>query len=434
MAVLAQNASPGSLFIPSRPTTYTLELTSRCNSQCLGCGNVFERSLGEMSVGHWQVLFQSLTPHIINLRLTGGEPTLHAQFPQLLQLVDSLGVPFVIFTNGLWLHPEQILELLVHCRNLDGLLISLHGKDAPTHRAFAGIDSYRRITTAIRSASEAGIRVNTNTVLTRANYLDIPEIANLSLALGATYAAFSRYYGPPLCVTDLHPDEFRRAAQRVAYLKEQGWRVIFNNCIPICFDSQETKRCPAGITHCTINPQGQVRPCTHSPNVLGDLFEKDILEIWQGPEVEEWRNQIHPDCHNCAEFTRCRGGCKALAYHLGCAIDPLARQPLDEPLASDKPHHVQLYAKARPRTNFTLRQESFGYLLVNRNQIVPVSLHAQPILESLDGKTTLQQIRERYGDQGLQFVANLFYKGLLYLDQDPIPSEGSQPTDDHHSE
>ncbi len=429
MPVLMENASLENLLIPSRPTTYTLELTSRCNSNCLGCGNVFERSLGEMSVERWQAVLKDLAPHIISLRLTGGEPTLHAQFPQLLELVDNLGAPFVIFSNGLWLNPEHILELLSCCRNLDGLLISLHGKDALTHRAFAGIDSYSRIITAIQTATKAGIRVNTNTVLTRANYLDIAAIANLSLELGASFAAFSRYYGPPLPATDLNNDEFRQAAQKVALLKKQGWRVTFNNCIPICFDAQVTKSCPAGITHCTINPQGQVRPCTHSPNILGDLFEKDIFEIWQGPAAQVWRDLIPPDCHICAEFTRCRGGCKALAHHLGCPIDPLVRRPLEQPLASDQPRHEQLYARARPRVNFTLRQESFGYLLVNRNQIVPVSLHAQPILDSLDGNTTLQQIRERYGDRGLQFVASLFYKGLLYLDQDPIPSEVFQPSD-----
>ncbi len=413
-----QVAQPGELLVPAVPTTYTLELTSRCNSACIGCGNVFERALGEMDAARWETLLEKLAPHALSIRLTGGEPTLHAGFGELLHRVDRLGVPFVIFTNGLWVDPERTLAALLACRRLDGLLVSLHGKDAASQRAFAGVDSFERVTETIRRATQAGLRLNTNTVLTRANYQDIGAIADLSQALGASYAAFSRYYGPPTPVTDLSEAEFQGAASAIHEMKRQGRAVTFNNCVPACFDGQPTKSCPAGITHCTVNPLGQVRPCTHSPQVLGDLFTQEIGEIWQGAAAQEWRALIPDVCYSCAEFARCRGGCKALIHHLGCAADPLLRAPLAEPLPSGLPESVQLYQGARPRPNFTLRQEDFGYLLVNRNQIVPVGDGARPLLDRLDGQTTLLEIRERFGQPALEFVAYLFYKGLVYLDQE----------------
>ena len=103
---------------------------------------------------------------------------------------------------------------------------------------------------------------------------------------------------------------------------------------------------------------------------------------------------------------------------LDCAVDPLIRHPLVQPLPSTLPNQVQLYGKARPRANYTLRQEDFGYLLVNRNQIVPVNAQARPLLDKIDGQTTLNEIQDDFGQPGLQLIAYLFHKGLVNLDQE----------------
>jgi len=405
------------LLIPATPTTYTIEITSRCNSACAGCGNVFERTLGDMDIERWRCLLENLRPYIVTLRITGGEPTLYPRFAALIHLVDGLGVPFVLFSNGLWPDPAKTLDLLLHCDHLDGVLVSLHGPDASTHQSFAGVDSFDRVTATIRQAAQAGLMINTNTVLTRANYHAIAAIAALSNDLGARFAAFSRYYGPPTPVTDLTESEFRTAAATVHSLQRQGARVQFNNCVPVCFDGQPTKSCPAGITHSTIDPLGRVRPCTHAPHVLGSLFSQSIAEIWQGEAANQWRALIPAVCRTCAEFVRCRGGCKALACHLQRDKDPLIRRPLSHPLSAVHTRRMLIYANARPQANFTLREESFGYLLINRNQIVPVKSGTRPLLDALNGKTTMRQIQDNFGQPGLALVAYLFNKGLVHLAQ-----------------
>lgn len=405
------------LFIPATPTTYTLELTSRCNSVCIGCGNVFNRDFGDMTVERWRFLLSRLRPHIVSLRITGGEPTLHPQFAELICLIDSLNAPFVLFSNGLWPRPDETLALLQACRNLDGVLVSLHGRSAQSHLAFTGVDSFDRVTNNIRQAAATGLIINTNTVLTRYNYRDIPDIAALSRELGATFAAFSRYYGPPTPVTNLTEAEFREAATTVHKLRSDGFRVQFNNCVPSCFDGKPTKSCPAGITSCTVDPLGSVRPCTHAPHVLGNLFGQPIEQIWHNEAAQQWRKLIPPLCMNCAEFTRCRGACKAMAYHMGQNQDPLMQAPLTYSLPVQKPLQVKLYQNARPQQNFTLREERFGYLLANRNQLIPVSPEAKPILDLLNGQTTMQQIQDNFGQSGIALVAYLYSKGLIHLAQ-----------------
>jgi radical SAM protein with 4Fe4S-binding SPASM domain len=409
--------TPDELLVPATPTTYTLEVTSRCNSACVGCGNVFQRTLGDMDVEQLRHLLANLKPHVINLRLTGGEPTLHSQFPALICLIDGLGAPFVLFSNGLWPDPDETLALLLDCVHLDGVLISLHGHNAAMHQAFAGVNSFDQVTTTIRQATRAGLTINTNTVLTRYNHQDIAAIATVSRNLGARFAAFSRYYGPPTPVTDLTESELHAATATVLTLQRQGVRVHFNNCVPVCFDGQPTKSCPAGITHCTIDPLGRVRPCTHAPHILGDLSNQSIADIWQGEAANQWRALLPPICKTCAEFVRCRGGCKALAYHLHQDRDPLIRGPLQQLLSASHTTQIQLYSGARPEPNFTLREEAFGYLLVNRNQIIPVKTEARPLLDALDGTTTLRQVQDDFGPSGLALVVYLFNKGLVRLAQ-----------------
>jgi len=404
------------LYIPTAPTTYTLELTSYCNNACIGCGNVFSRNLGEMLAERWVSLLDLLRPHLVNIRVTGGEPTLHRQFPQIIQSIDHLNVPFVLFSNGVWENRQGIIQALLDCHNLDGVLISLHGKNNQTHRQFAGHDSFAETVQSIKEATRAGLLVNTNTILTRANFQDVEEIAWLSLDLGAGSVAFSRYYGTPTPVTALSDNELMEAIESIHTLKAGDVPVRFNNNVPACFSGYPTKSCPAGITHCTIDPLGNVRPCNHAPVTFGNLFEHSIEEMWRSEKAHWWRNLIPQACYQCAEFDGCRGGCKAMALQLDRRRDPLMRRPLVQKLKRDVPRKLTLYEKAVPSKNFKMRQEDFGFLLVNRSRILPVALTAGPLLASLDGTHSLRAIEQQFGQEGLNFVGLMYREGLVRFD------------------
>jgi radical SAM protein with 4Fe4S-binding SPASM domain len=403
------------LYVPKTPTTYTLELTSHCNNTCVGCGNVFPRNLGEMPLERWTTLLDLLRPHAVNIRVTGGEPTLHPQFPQIIQAIDRLNVPFVLFSNGVWQNRQEIIQVLLDCRNLDGVLISLHGQDGPSHRQFVKRDSFEETVKSIREATQAGLLVNTNTVLTRANFRDVEAIAQLSLGLGAGFVAFSRYYGALVPITALSEAELLEAVESVHALKARGLPVRFNNNVPACFSGYPSKSCPAGITHCTIDPLGNVRPCNHVAVTFGNLFECSIEELWRSEEARRWRDLIPQTCYHCAEFDNCRGGCKAMALQSNKAHDPLMREPLSNPLKRNAPRKLQLYTEAMPRKNFVKRQEEFGLLLVNRSRALAVDRAAESLLDLLDGAHSLRAIEQQFGQEGLDFVGLLYQAGLVRL-------------------
>jgi radical SAM protein with 4Fe4S-binding SPASM domain len=410
------------------PYVYTLEITSRCNANCVGCGNVFPHGNLYMEPERLRIALDRISPYAEMLRVTGGEPTLSPVFGEIVWLVDGLGRPFVVFTNGLWRDPLSIVDVLRRCRNLDGILVSLHGHTASAFKAFTGGDHLWTVVANVQRASDAGITVNTNTILTHQNIDHMAAVVELATGSGAQVVAFSRYYGAPVPgVTDLSADQFRSAVEQVAGFRADGKSVKFNNNIPLCVGGELTQACPAGDTHCTISPAYKVRICNHSPYEVGDILETGIVEIWQSERVRWWREQIPTMCRQCAAFDLCRGGCRANAAANGLATDPLACRPYQAVPGVSTVRH-SLPGESFPRARFSLREESFGYVLINRSQILKLSSEAMPFINALvDGNMTLSQIGDCFGHEVLNLVGLLYDRRMVELASEvPLPQQAGQ--------
>lgn len=399
---------------PPYPTTYTLELTASCNHQCIGCGNVFSRQRQQMPATFWEKVLHRIKDSVKRLRITGGECTLHPDFKEILQAVDQLSIPFVVFTNGNWVDPQRIIQCFTSCEHLEGLLVSLHGHDRASHERFVQCDTFDVVIRNIRQAVETGIYVETNTILLKSNIAFIKAIVAQNIALGVKSVAFSRYYGRALPSLELSPDELYSALVQIENLRKKEPRVVFNNCVPFCFTSDldlPTKGCTSGFSHCTIDPWGDARPCTHSPLILGNVLEHDIKDIWNGEPINRWRNLVPEDCIKCAAFDLCRGGCRATAYHRQLSRDPLVRSPIKVlPTVSTR---LSLFRHTCPIPNYTLQEDKSGIRLINNNHRVSISKKALPILQMIDGQTSLVEIQTQFGNVAIDFVGTLMLKGLV---------------------
>jgi len=413
----------------SSPVFAFLELTPLCNNRCPGCGNVFVERGKEakgtreakpfLSAAQWWKVLKKLHPHIFSLRLTGGEPTLHPEFAEIVHSVVEMGIPFSLFTNARWSQPAQIVHLLQRIPQCTGLLVSLHGPDPASHDAFTDVPgSFHETVANVRRAIAAGLTVAISTIITSLNYYRVPEMLRLIRELGATCIVFNRFLtihqDTPLVPTD---EQLITAMQAVDEARSEGVPARFSVCIPQCFYPSSSSGCLAGVAYCTIDPWGNVRPCNHAPLLCGNILEQSVEEIWHGEAMRRWREMFHPDCSRCVELPRCHGGCKAMALVRGLDHDPLMRGPITEKRPSQPVKHT-LYAGARPLPRFRLRPEPFGYVLVRHSQVIPVTSAARPLLDALDGATTLQDIKNRFGQEGLNFVGMLYTKGFVELRED----------------
>ncbi|MCI0493526.1 radical SAM protein, partial [candidate division KSB1 bacterium] len=93
-----------------------LAITSQCNLKCSYCFAQEEYQVNANSVGHMpltiyeQALDFIVRSDIKQIRILGGEPTLHPDFISFLELALKTGRPVRLFSNGLM--PEKIVEFL----------------------------------------------------------------------------------------------------------------------------------------------------------------------------------------------------------------------------------------------------------------------------------------------------------------------------------
>jgi len=399
---------------PSSPISYAVEITFACHNFCSACANVWE-PYRHLTLRNWKDLFDRIAPpgnrqkyaHLI--RITGGEPTLHKEFEQIIRYVDSFEIAHALFTTGRWKHPEKIVSLYQHCEHFIGMLISLHGSTKEAHNAFVeSVDSaFDETCENIRYATQNGIDVFTNTVLTKYSCDQIDNIIDLSQQLGVEYAVFNRLLGAshPLEPTE---EQLYNAVLRIESLQSEGVPCLIGNCVPKCFVENSSEGPNAGIEHCAISPHGLVRPDNLTSYVFGNIFEQSIEEIWQSEKAQWYRQQLPHGCSQCAELARCRGGAKSVTLEHGFETDPLMK----EPIRVANPATLVFDPALKPIPQFTLRKEKFGYLVARYNWSVPVSFEAKPLLDAINGEHTLAEIQDIFGEESLQFIGYLYQEGM----------------------
>lgn len=120
-----------------------LELTERCNNACVHCfinrpARDREAAARELSTARWQdVLTQAAELGALSIRITGGEPLLRPDFPEIYLFARRLGLQVMLFTNGRLITPE-LADLFRRVPPLKKVEISVYGMRPESYDALAG--------------------------------------------------------------------------------------------------------------------------------------------------------------------------------------------------------------------------------------------------------------------------------------------------------
>jgi len=172
-----------------------LHLSYHCPERCLFCSEAHRMQRYRPHAVTWGRVAAVLRLHaergVQAVHFTGGEPTIHPRFLDVLRLARRLGMRTSIGTIGTMLaRPEFAAQALPL---LDEALFSVHGPTAAVHDAMAGrAGSFQTVTSALRLAATyartpAGQHFGlfANTVLTTRNLDDLPDTVALLGELGA---------------------------------------------------------------------------------------------------------------------------------------------------------------------------------------------------------------------------------------------------------
>ena len=121
---------------------------------------------------------------------SGGEPTLHPRFSELVEVVAGEGYRFSFVTNG-W-HFGRVREALArHKSALQLVGFSLDGATEATHDEIRGKGSFRRLMSAVADCHALGFPFRFKAVLHKPNARRVEELALFAARVGAQGIKFA---------------------------------------------------------------------------------------------------------------------------------------------------------------------------------------------------------------------------------------------------
>jgi MoaA/NifB/PqqE/SkfB family radical SAM enzyme len=266
-----------------------IELTNRCNLSCGHCFDERHAATGDLRLTVLEkVLREGKRCDIEQISFTGGEPTLHRQFGEIIERVAEASYDFSFVSNGVSF-PQIYPLLLKHRRWFVGVTFSLDGAREDTHDRLRGKGSYRRVMRAASICVVRGISFTLNMVLTTFNQNETTEMVSLAERLGAGGVRFGHLMPTPetaLRGLDLSPEERRE-------IESEIWRLKRIAAIPVgmapgYFSAAPLLPCgPLEVEEYNIDYKGNLTLCCqlsgHSgqndaADVIGNLSEMSLIE------------------------------------------------------------------------------------------------------------------------------------------------------------
>jgi radical SAM protein with 4Fe4S-binding SPASM domain len=176
-------------------------------------------------------------------------------------------------------------------------------------------------------------------VATELNLPTWAETVELAVALGVDAMLFNRFNpGGRGCenleLLQSEPEQLQ-AALDVAEAASARYEMPISCSIamPPCLIRTEPYErlsfgfCAAGTAEAyyTVDPVGNLRPCNHSPTILGNVREQTFEELRRSTAMEEFIAARPAFCGGCALELECLGGCKAAAE--ACCGSPAEMDP-----------------------------------------------------------------------------------------------------------
>lgn len=296
---------------------------------------------GEMSTAEIEEIIAKLQDEapVENIALSGGEPLLREDLPEILSFIRNRGIASVVITNGTLLTGERVAATMVGGVYEVTLLSYRHD----VHDQLAGRrGAWDAAIDGMANVRQAGGNLVAVFVATKLNYMDLIKTAELVIALGAYGLMYNRMnlgahnmrYADQLLPT---PAMIQENLDMLEELGEKyGLAIAVSVVIEPCvvdigkYEHIHFGWCPltGEDSYFTIDPVGNVRICNHSPVIVGNIKRDHFADIYYNhPYVRSFHDTWPVECTDCDPELKgiCRGGCKAAAeqcYGTLARVDP----------------------------------------------------------------------------------------------------------------
>lgn len=300
------------------PPHMAIELTDICNLSCKHC----YRQAGYKGK---YIDFKKLKEIILQMKekglklveVTGGEPTLHPQFSQIIQfLCDNLSL-VAILTNGTNI-TDEMMEVFEKNKGKIMVNISLDSSSAEFHDKFRGKKGAWETTVhSLKKISDIPILTRVAMSIVPDNMFDIERTIKVAQENGAKSFAWevsnTNGRGSNISWNKVSEKRYENFVKESKYLQAKYHEMI-TFIPPKCTKKmqQGCDNCGAGWRTFALDPYGELRTCVNGDNNMfrfGNIFAEGI-KIFQKPIMSELSKIGVPryeTCKSCKNFSYCQG-------------------------------------------------------------------------------------------------------------------------------
>jgi pyrroloquinoline quinone biosynthesis protein E len=334
------------------PLGLLAELTHRCPLRCPYCSNPLElsRAAAELDTETWARVFREAAAlGVLQLHLSGGEPTVRRDLPDLVRHAAQAGLYTNLITSGVMTDAARFDALMQ--AGLDHVQLSVQdAEEASADRIGGYAGGHARKLAFAALARAAGLPLTLNAVVHRQNLDRLPALIDLALDLGAQRleVAHVQYYGWALANRDaLLPSlaqlQAATATVEAARARLRG-RLVIDYVVPD-YHAKRPKACMGGWGRMVlaVSPAGRILPCHAAESLPGLTFpnvrDTSLREAWERAEAfTRFRGTawMPEPCRSCDRREQDWGGCRCQAFAL--TGDAAAT----DPACALSPHHALL--------------------------------------------------------------------------------------------
>jgi radical SAM protein with 4Fe4S-binding SPASM domain len=309
------------------PTLAEIALTYGCQNRCSFCyasSPAREDDRRSMSTAEVKLVMSKIfnQAHVPSLSFTGGEATLRRDLPELISYGRELGFRINLITNGLRLADLAYAESLVSA-GLDSAQVSLEAGSAEIHDQIVGRSgAFEETTAGIRNLKGLGIHVHTNTTLCPVNAgacEGLIEFIGRDLGLQTMSMNMVIRTGEAKREGRMEISYTEVAALLPSLLetaRREDVRLVWYSPIPYCLFNPVLYHLGAKSCACidgilSVDPAGNVLPCSSFESGIGSLLDDDFKTIFTSRRARYWKEKkfVPPACRDCSDLDVCAGAC-----------------------------------------------------------------------------------------------------------------------------
>jgi radical SAM protein with 4Fe4S-binding SPASM domain len=309
------------------PTIAEIALTYGCQNRCAFCYASSPYREGEhrsMTTAEVKLVMDKIfhQAHVPSLSFTGGEATLRPDLGELIGHGHALGFRVNLITNAIRAADDGFAGRLVDA-GLDSAQVSLEAGEAALHDRIVGRrGAFARTVAGVRNLRRRGIHVHTNTTLCAPN-LEHAEalIRFVGRELELRVLSLNMVIRTGVALTEPQMEvSYATVSARLPALLEtaraEGVKLVWYSPIPFCLFNPvlhdlgpKSCACVDGIL--SVDPAGQVLPCSSFGEGIGSLLRCSFDDIYRSRRARYWRDKefVPPVCRRCRDVDLCAGAC-----------------------------------------------------------------------------------------------------------------------------